>query len=175
MKTVNLILPSLFFALSLSGCATTTEGKSLQATSINQSKSSLEQPADYTQSDSSATQISRYVTIKNGPTSSQINPLLAVSTFNFPPSVYTVGEAVNQVLATTGYKLSNNLSSQAKQTLQQPLPITDRKLGPMKIQTALEILMGAEVYDLQRDPLHRLVSFEVKPSIAKALGVNTNE
>ncbi len=121
------------------------------------------------------TQVGRYLTIKDGATKAEINPLLAVSTFTFPPSVYTVGDAINQVLATTGYQLAPKLSPQVTKTLNQPLPLADRKLGPMRIQTALEVLMGAEVYTLQRDPLNRLVNFKIRPDMAQKLGVDTNE
>lgn len=117
------------------------------------------------------TQINRYMTIKNGPTRSEIDPLLAVSTFNFPPSVYTVGQAIEQILSTTGYQLSSHLLVSVTNTLKKPLPITDRRLGPMTIQTALIVLMGDEVFTLQRDPLNRLVNFKVKPAMMKLLGV----
>ena len=119
---------------------------------------------------SDVTQIGRYVTVDNGPTKSQINPLLAISIYRFSPSIYTVGQAVKQVLSTTGYRLVTKPSKILSETLSKPLPITDRKLGPMKIQSALNVLVGSEVYDLVRDPLHRLVDFKIKPSIAKALG-----
>jgi len=124
---------------------------------------------------SSGTQISRYVTEKDTPTNAEINPLAAVSTFVFQASVVTVGDAVNQVLVTSGYQLAPHLNHTVKATLQQPLPITDRQLGPMPIQSALEVLMGEEVYQLEQDPLHRLVSFKVRPSIKNALGENLNE
>ncbi len=117
------------------------------------------------------TQVGRYLAAKNGATTAQINPFAAISTFTFPPSVVRVSDAIDQVLASTGYQLSANLSPEVIQTLDKPLPLTNRKLGPMKIQTALEILMGKEVYVLQRDPLHRLINFKVNPEISKTLGV----
>lgn len=122
-----------------------------------------------------ATQINRYSTVKNGPTKAQVNPLMAVSQFHFPPTVHTVGDAVRHVLANTGYKLSPNLSSHAQSTLDKSLPITQRHLGPMTIQDALEVLMGQQVFKLQRDPLHRLISFKIRSNIAKSLGVNHDQ
>ncbi len=127
--------------------------------------------AKFAMTTDNASQIGRYVTVNNDATRAQVNPLLAVSTFTFNPSVATVGEAVNQVLENTGYQLAPKLSISVKQTLAKPLPITNRHLGPLSIQSTLEVLMGEEVFTLQRDPLHRLVNFKVKPSIAKALGV----
>lgn len=124
---------------------------------------------------SDVTQINRYSTVKNGPNKAQINPLMAVSEFHFPPTVHTVGDAVHHVLANTGYKLSQHLSSQVQSTLNKSLPITQRHLGPIRIQHALEILMGQQVFKLQRDPLHRLVTFKVRSNIADSLGVNHDQ
>lgn len=121
----------------------------------------------------SSSQIGRYVTASNSPTSAQINPLLAVAQYKFSSSVTTVGAAIDQVLATTGYKLvpQKQLTKAAQETLVKPLPITVRNLGPISVKGALEVLMGKEVFNLVVDPLHRLISFKVKSSIAKELGV----
>lgn len=70
-------------------------------------------------------QIGRYTTVRNGATKAQVNPLLAVSIFKFPPSVYSVGDAVKQVLVSTGYSLSSSLSKDATRTLADPLPEKD--------------------------------------------------
>jgi len=172
-----LLLVTTLVSTTLSGCA------ALENWAIpNQDFSAnLQKPINHTQAlkntakpakvSTDSSQIGRYVTISNDATRAQINPLLAVSTFTFSPTVATVGEAVQQVLANTGYRLASHLSSDVKQTLLQPLPITNRHLGPLSIQETLEILMGEEVFTLQRDPLNRLVNFKVKPSIAKVLGV----
>jgi len=119
------------------------------------------------------TQISRYATIANQPTAAQVNPLLAVAQYKFPPSVRTVGDAINAVLQNTSYQLvpSDKLSRSVKENLQKPLPITVRTLGPIEIKDALVVLIGRDVFTLVGDPLHRLVNFKVKPNMAKALGV----
>lgn len=117
-------------------------------------------------------QVSRYVSATTNPTHAEINPLLAIATFSFPLSVHTVGDAVNQVLRTAGFGLAPNLSDQVKATLGQTLPFIQRNLGPMSVQTLLTVLMGAEVYEIERDPLHRLINFTVKPAMAKTLGVS---
>ncbi len=79
-----------------------------------------------------------------------MNPFLATGTFHFPPSVATVGAAIDQVLAPTGYRLTPTLKPSVQQTLRQPLPLPDRTLGPMTIHTALLALMGEEVYHRSR-------------------------
>lgn len=119
------------------------------------------------------TQIGRYSTIANKPTASQVNPLLAVAQYKFPPRVESIGNAVNVVLQNTSYQLvpTDKLSRYVKETLTKPLPITDRTLGPMPIKDVLVILMGKDVFTLVVDPLHRLINFDVKFSIIKALSI----
>lgn len=121
---------------------------------------------------SHAEQINRYTTVHYGVTPAQRDPLLAVATFHFPPSVTTVGQALSHALATTGYQLSDKLSPLVKATLLKPLPLTDRVLGPVNIETALRVLMGESVFILERDPVHRLVNFKVNARIAKQLGLH---
>jgi conjugative transfer region protein (TIGR03748 family) len=158
MRNLAFVIPVVLVSFGVSACTTTSSEKGVPP--VHELKSSPD------------SQVGRYATVKNEPSVSQINPLLAVSIFKFPPSVHTVGDAVSQVLSPTGYRLSDSLSDSVKQTLLKPLPVTNRKLGPVSIQTALEVLMGAEVYELERDPLHRLVNFQLKPSMATALGVS---
>ena len=157
MRKAIVIFPVFLMSLGLFGCMEEQGGKG-------------KSPLPSFQSESQS-QVGRYLSVKNEPNVAQINPLLAISVFRFPPSVHTVGEAVNQVLANTGYRLSDDLSDAIKQMLSKPLPITNRTLGPINIQTALEVLMGAEVFELDRDPLHRLVNFHLKTGMADALGV----
>lgn len=118
-----------------------------------------------------ATQVGRYVTVDNEAQDDQVNPLLAVAIFDFPLSIQTVGQAVNHVLLSSGFQLSHDVSSDVKNTLAMPLPMTNRHLGPLPISSLLEVLMGQDVYQLQVDPLHRLVNFEIKPDMKKTLGI----
>ncbi len=184
MKILKSMIIFTSISLFLSGCSSPVliDKKSKEKNNSSQTIKVNKSDNDFGNTDlgintldaNSSVQISRYVTEKDTPTNAQINPLLAVSTFIFQASVVTVGDAVNQVLVTSGYQLAPHLNHTVKATLQQPLPITDRKLGPMPIQSALEVLMGEQVYRLEQDPLHRLVNFKVRASIKKALGENLN-
>lgn len=119
-----------------------------------------------------AVQTGRYVSVSDRPTPAQQNPLPAMATFHFPPHVKTVGQAVHQVLANTGYQLVPvaKQSQAVQQTLAAPLPEVNRVLGPMRISTTLKVLMGLSVYQLVVDPLHRLINFELQPAMARTLG-----
>ena len=100
---------------------------------------------------------------------------MAVAQYKFPPQVESIGDAVNVVLQNTSYQLAAKLSTAVDVTLKKPLPITDRTLGPMPIKDALVVLLGKDVFSLVVDPLHRLVSFEIKPEIKSALFLGSQE
>ncbi len=110
-------------------------------------------------------QVGLYSTESTTPTTAQMNPLTAVSTFNFGRQVNTVGQAVNQVLQVSGYAMVpvNQLPLVAQETLIKPLPITQRALGPISVSDAVTVLMGSNVFTLMIDPVNRLVSVSVKP------------
>lgn len=114
------------------------------------------------------TQISRYATVENKPMDSQVNPLLAVQQIHFPEQVHTVGEALNYWLQYSGFALVSDASlpPALKEVLVQPLPQVQRNLGPLRVQDGLEVLVGQPVFSLVQDPLHRRVSFKLKPQFA---------
>lgn len=117
------------------------------------------------------TQIDRYVSVENKPDAAQINPLLTVAQVHFPKDVQTVGDAINYWISYSGYKLVDEakLSVEARDVLKQTLPQADRNLGPLTIKDGLRVLVGQDVFDLLCDPLHRLVSFELKKQYKAAL------
>lgn len=120
---------------------------------------------------SNVTQINRYATVDNKPLASQINPLLTVQQIHFPQKVHSVGEALNYWLQYSGFALvpDEQLSLALKDVLQQPLPQVDRNLGPLTVQDGLEVLVGQNVFSLVQDPLHRKISFKLKPAYAQLL------
>lgn len=117
------------------------------------------------------TQIERYASVDNKPSAAQLNPLLTVAQVHFPKDVQTVGEALNYWISYSGYRLVDEakLSSDVREVLKQQLPQADRNLGPLSIKSGLQVLMGNDVFDLVCDPLHRMVSFELKKKYKLAL------
>jgi type IV pili sensor histidine kinase/response regulator len=120
---------------------------------------------------SNVTQVERYMTVDNKPKVAQINPLLTVVQVHFPRDVETVGDAVNYWISYSGYRLVSDekASVELKEVLKQRLPQSDRNLGPLTIKDGLKVLVGQDVFDLVCDPLHRLVSFELKKKYKLAL------
>ncbi len=111
------------------------------------------------------TEVGRYQTMINEPTSEQINPLKTIQHVKFTPQIKTVGDAITYWIQASGYQLQDEkkLSVEIKNVLQKPLPVVDRDFGPMKVSEGLLVLVGKEVFDLKQDPLNRKVSFQLKP------------
>ena len=110
----------------------------------------------------------RYESIKTGATPAQINPLLAISTFHFSSKISTVGDAINQVVFPTGYTISRDLIPEAKAVLAMPLPFVNRNIGPISTQEAINVLIGKDVFLVQRDALHRTINFKIRVSNRRA-------
>lgn len=105
--------------------------------------------------------VARYSTIRAVPTSAQQDPLAGWVHQTIPQSVSRVGQAVEVLLAPSGYQLSGADAADPARgfLLELPLPEVHRELGPMPLRLALETLAGP-AFHLVEDPLHRLVSFE---------------
>lgn len=120
--------------------------------------------------------ISRYTTIDTTPEVRQSNPLLTVVSFSFPPTVETVGQAINYTIQQTGYTLAemSNLPESTKVMLTLPLPSVQRKILIRHGQAALKTLAG-DAFLLLVDPVHRVVTFvpllhDADPSIIEDNG-----
>lgn len=108
-------------------------------------------------------QIGRYSEMSVGPTIEQMDVLKALVQTRFHGSITTVGQAIDYILLRSGYRLASGTSADpALQILtSRPLPEVHRELGPITLEEALRTLAGP-IYRLVIDPLHRLVSFEIK-------------
>ena len=113
----------------------------------------------------SSVQTGRYTAVATGPTDAQRDPLKAIITVELAADVTTVEEAVNRVLADTGYALTAAVSDETEVfgLLDRPLPAVQRTLGPITVLDALKTLAGpaSRVFV---DPVHRLVTIEFDPA-----------
>lgn len=116
------------------------------------------------------TQVSRYLTLENKVKPDQINPMNQVIQVRFPQNVQTIGSAINYLLRFSGYSLVINEKRNAglRITLDKPLPIVDRELGPVSLKNGLSTLLG-EGFHIVCDPINREINFELKPSYRKYL------
>lgn len=106
--------------------------------------------------------VGRYQSMVAGPEAVQADLLSAVITHEFDEDIRTVGEAVEDLLEGSGYRL---LSARFAETYRVhlfalPLPDVRRQLGPITRRDALKLLSG-EAFRLIVDPVYRLVSFEL--------------
>ena len=113
-------------------------------------------------------QLSRYTTRLPQVTAAQQNLLAAVVTISFPQSVKTIGEALGHLLKGSGYKLAGADYSDpfTRRMYRLELPTVQRTLGPVSIEQGLRALAGA-AWELVEDPVHRLISFELKEGYRK--------
>jgi len=107
--------------------------------------------------------VGRYSAIVPGASPEQADPFALPIHMEFPYSLQTVGEALGHVLSRSGYRLASPNAScpSLPVLLGWPLPAVHRSLGPMRFDGALKTLAGPAHY-LVVDPVHRLVSFELR-------------
>lgn len=105
-------------------------------------------------------QVGRYTTVRAEPAAEVGEPLQVMARIHFPKqTVRTVGDAVRHVLLRTGWQLaSDGLSPQARHVLSLPLPESQRTLGPYRVRTILEVLLGS-AWQWHEDPVQRTVWF----------------
>lgn len=107
--------------------------------------------------------IGRYLTVSSQPDPEQLNLLSQTIQVHFPPTVQTIGDAMTNILRFSGYSLlpETQMNIAFKNTLQKPLPLIDRNIGPVTLQSALKILAGP-AFTLKADSLNRTIDFTVK-------------
>lgn len=105
-------------------------------------------------------QVGRYTTVRAKPAEEASQPLLVMARIHFPrQTVRTVGEAVRHTLLRTGWQLaSGGLSPDARRVLDLPLPESQRVLGPYRVRTILDVLLGSS-WQWHEDPVRRTVWF----------------
>ena len=114
--------------------------------------------------------IHRYLTVKNTPTTAQINPLNTVQTIHFPTSIQTIGDAVNYWLRHSGYHLANKekLPNSLLMLFKQPIPQVHKNLGPLTIAQGLKVLVGPKHFLLRKNDITREVRFSlIQPTLTR--------
>lgn len=120
------------------------------------------QPGEYPSSGLIRTD--RYTLVRSGPTEDQVRPLEAVVNITFSPQVTTVGQALQELLQGSGYRLIHRNGEYGQPVdqvlMRQPLPATQYQLGPMSLRDALSTL-GGPAWHLQSNEFGREVWFEL--------------
>lgn len=110
-------------------------------------------------------QTGRYTAVYAVPTEAQRDPLQAIVTVEFPDDIGTVGQAVNALLADTGYTLEDVLywDVEVFELVEHAVPHVQRELGPLTVIDAIKTLVGP-AFDVAVDPIHRQVAFKLGPT-----------
>lgn len=109
-------------------------------------------------------QTGRYVTVPLGVSGHAADPMSTVVDIVFPAeTVNSVGEALSYLLARTGWRWGDGLSSDPRleSMLLLPLPESQRAIGPDSVLNIVGTLCG-EPWVTVIDPVHRLVSCELR-------------
>lgn len=121
------------------------------------------QPASQRNLDSDSVQTDRYTQVSLKPSLEQQDPLKAIVKTRFPQgSVATVGEAMDYLLARSGYQIAStpNRDPKVQALFSLPLPAVHRDIGPVRLDTALSMLAGSG-YAVVYDRVNRLVSVDL--------------
>lgn len=106
--------------------------------------------------------VARYTIMDTQPTPGAAEPLNAVIQANFAASIETVGDAYNQLLVGSGYRLMQAANVAAFPLQALPLPANQRELGAMRLIDALTLLAGPG-HTVVIDRVHRLIALEPCP------------
>lgn len=111
--------------------------------------------------------VGRYSELTAVPSPGQANPLQTLVSVTFPSQIGTVGAALHHVLARSGWALAPDPASDPTlpHLMRLPLPESQRSLGPIALLDAIGVLCG-EAYSVVVDPVHRLVSCELRAPFA---------
>lgn len=113
----------------------------------------------------------RYTLAVMEPTHSSVNPLQTAVTAAFTTNIITIGEAVDELLDGTGYRVRRN-ADQTHQgiyldsiLLNQPLPAAHRELGPLPLIEVLQVIAGSS-WTVKGSDLSRTVMFSLNDAAA---------
>lgn len=111
-------------------------------------------------SDGQVVVLSRYTSTAADPPAELAEPLQVVVSLSYPRgTVSTVGDAIRHTLARSGYRLSMDAAAPDAATfLQLPLPESQRQIGPYRVQSVLDVLLGS-AWQWHSDPRSRAVWF----------------
>jgi conjugative transfer region protein (TIGR03748 family) len=110
-------------------------------------------------------QTGRYLTVDSAVPVEQKDLLSPMIQIHFLSDVRTVGDAIEEVLRYSGYSLveTPQQSQDLQNTLQKPLPLIQRDLGPIPLRQSLRVLIGP-AFHLIVDPLNRTINFQLNPN-----------
>lgn len=149
-----LAVASALSAINLGGCATPPSQHLAVRTVL---KSEIPTHAGLPGSGSATVQYGRYTLVELSPTAGQDDLMQQIVDVSMPPTfVASVGDAVRYILLRSGFVLCDSPGIRTLNTL--PLPAADFHLGPLTLESTLQILAGP-AWKLKVNELARRVCF----------------
>ncbi|EAP9192595.1 hypothetical protein ES790_15675 [Salmonella enterica] len=159
MNTQALFCLSL--PLVIAGCAQQTSTSTARDSSFAQS---LRPPAfsDIYQRSPEVTRSGRYTLVSVKSADAQREPLNQLIDITMPGQlVNSVGDGFRYLLFQSGYSLCGRYGADFAELLKRPLPAVQRKIGPMRLSEALQIVAGP-AWRMSVDEVNREVCFVLR-------------
>ncbi|HDC2548009.1 TPA: TcpQ domain-containing protein [Salmonella enterica] len=159
LNTYTFFCPGLL--LVLAGCAQSPAASSARDTAFSHSLKPAA-PADIWKRSPEVTREGRYTLVSVKSADAQREPLNQLIDITMPVSlVSSVGEGFRYLLFQSGYSLCGRYGADFAELLNRPLPAVQRRLGPVRLSEALQVVAGP-AWRMTVDEVNREVCFVLR-------------
>ncbi|EAB7739690.1 hypothetical protein B5864_16585 [Salmonella enterica] len=147
--------------LVLAGCAQSPAASSVRDAAFSHSLKPAA-PADIWQRSPEVTRAGRYTLVSVKSADAQREPLNQLIDITMPVSlVSSVGDGFRYLLFQSGYSLCGRYGANFAELLNRPLPAVQRRLGPVRLSEALQVVAGP-AWRMTVDEVNREVCFVLR-------------
>ncbi|EDI0464855.1 hypothetical protein CC761_10650 [Salmonella enterica subsp. enterica serovar Newport] len=159
MNSCTFFCPGLL--LVLAGCAQSPATSSARDVAFSHSLKPAS-PVDIWQRSPEVTREGRYTLVSVKSADAQREPLNQLIDITMPVSlVSSVGDGFRYLLFQSGYSLCGRYSADFAELLNRPLPAVQRRLGPVRLSEALQVVAGP-AWRMTVDEVNREVCFVLR-------------
>ncbi|EKM3984841.1 TcpQ domain-containing protein, partial [Salmonella enterica] len=159
INTYTFLCPGLL--LVLAGCAQSPAASSARDAAFSHSLKPAA-PADIWQRSPEVTREGRYTLVSVKSADAQREPLNQLIDITMPVSlVSSVGDGFRYLLFQSGYSLCGRYGAEFAELLNRPLPAVQRRLGPVRLSEALQVVAGL-AWRMTVDEVNREVCFVLR-------------
>lgn len=159
INTYTFLCPGLF--LMLAGCTQSPAASSAHDAAFSDSLKPAV-PADIWQRSPEVTREGRYTLVSVKSADAQREPLNQLIDITMPVSlVNSVGDGFRYLLFQSGYSLCGRYGAEFAEVLNRPLPAVQRRLGPVRLSEALQVVAGP-AWRMTVDEVNREVCFVLR-------------
>ncbi|EJF2227238.1 TcpQ domain-containing protein [Salmonella enterica] len=159
INTYTFLCPGLL--LVLAGCAQSPAASSARDAAFSGSLKPAA-PADIWQRSPEVTREGRYTLVSVKSADAQREPLNQLIDITMPVSlVSSVGDGFRYLLFQSGYSLCGRYGAEFADLLNRPLPAVQRRLGPVRLSEALQVVAGP-AWRMTVDEVNREVCFVLR-------------